>query len=90
MDGPLLDEQEKQVRFIQESAIELNEMVNDLRDLAKIEAGRISISPGGFELVDLFQAIRGMFKPLLTNENGGERVWGFRSARRLHNCLAVT
>lgn len=69
MDGPLTEEQVKQVNFIQNSAVELNEMVNDLLDLAKIEAGRISISPGWFELVDLFQAIRGMFKPLITNED---------------------
>src|ERR1700733_5629909 len=69
MDGPLNAEQEKQVTFIQESAVELNEMVNDLLDLAKIEAGRISISPAWFEMVDLFAALRGMFKPILTNES---------------------
>jgi signal transduction histidine kinase len=68
MDGPLTDEQEKQVRFIQSSAEELTEMVNDLLDLAKIEAGRISISPDWFEMVDLFAALRGMFKPILTNQ----------------------
>jgi signal transduction histidine kinase len=68
MDGPLTDEQDKQVRFIQQSAIELNEMVSDLLDLAKIEAGRVSISPGWFEMVDLFSALRGMFKPLLTSD----------------------
>jgi len=68
MDGPLNAEQEKQVNFIQSSAVELNEMVNDLLDLAKIEAGRISISPAWFEMVDLFAAIRGMFKPLLTSD----------------------
>jgi signal transduction histidine kinase len=68
MDGPLTKEQEKQVRFVQSSAEELTEMVNDLLDLAKIEAGRISISPEWFEMVDLFAALRGMFKPLLTNE----------------------
>ena len=67
MDGPLSNEQEKQVRFIQSSAEELTEMVNDLLDLAKIEAGRISISPAWFEMVDLFAALRGMFKPILTN-----------------------
>ena len=44
-------------------------MVNDLLDLAKIEAGRISISPAWFEMVDLFAALRGMFKPILTNES---------------------
>jgi signal transduction histidine kinase len=66
MDGPLTDEQEKQINFIQNSALELTEMVNDLLDLAKIEAGRISISPEWFAMVDLFAALRGMFKPLLT------------------------
>jgi signal transduction histidine kinase len=67
MDGPLTDEQDKQIRFIQGAAVELTEMVNDLLDLAKIEAGRISISPEWFEMVDLFAALRGIFKPLLTN-----------------------
>jgi Osmosensitive K+ channel histidine kinase len=47
MDGPLNDEQLKQVRFISAGAMELRDMVDDLLDLAKIEAGRISISPGG-------------------------------------------
>ena len=67
MDGPLTTEQERQVNFIQQSAVELSEMVDDLLDLAKIEAGRISVSPAWFEMVDLFAALRGMFKPLLTN-----------------------
>jgi signal transduction histidine kinase len=66
MDGPLTDEQEKQVLFVQQSAVELSEMVDDLLDLAKIEAGRVSISPAWFEMVDLFAALRGMFKPLLS------------------------
>ena len=68
MDGPLTEEQEKQITFIQSSAVELSEMVNDLLDLAKIEAGRVSISPEWFDMVDLFAALRGMFKPILTND----------------------
>jgi signal transduction histidine kinase len=67
MDGPLTPEQEKQVRFIQDSAAELTDMVNDLLDLAKVEAGRISVSPAWFEMVDLFAALRGMFRPILTS-----------------------
>ena len=65
MDGPLTDEQRRQVRFISGSAGELREMVDDLLDLAKIEAGRITISPAWFELMDLFSALRGMFRPLI-------------------------
>ena len=62
--GPLTAEQQKQVEFIRSSARELTEMVNDLLDLAKVEAGRITISPEWFEMVDLFAALRGMFKPI--------------------------
>ncbi len=68
VDGPLTDEQEKQVRFIQQTSLEFSEMVNDLLDLTKVEAGRIDISPAWFEMVDLFSALRGMFKPVLVNE----------------------
>jgi len=65
MDGPLTDEQAKQVTFVRSSVLELTEMVNDLLDLAKVEAGRITISPEWFEMVDLFSALRGMFKPIV-------------------------
>jgi signal transduction histidine kinase len=67
VDGPLTPEQETQVRFIQSTSAEIAEMVDDLLDLAKVEAGRIEISPAWFELVDLFSALRGMFKPVLVN-----------------------
>jgi signal transduction histidine kinase len=67
MDGPLGDEQRKQVTFIMTSASELTEMVNDLLDLAKVEAGRVTISPAWFDMVDLFSALRGMFKPILAS-----------------------
>ncbi|GAA5786718.1 two-component system sensor protein [Chitiniphilus shinanonensis] len=67
VDGPLTDEQARQVRFIQDTAAEFSEMVDDLLDLAKVEAGRVDISPAWFELVDLFTSLRGMFRPILTN-----------------------
>ena len=67
VDGPLTDEQEKQINFIRTTSEEFADMVNDLLDLAKVEAGRIDVSPGWFELVDLFAALRGMFKPVLVN-----------------------
>lgn len=67
VDGPLTGEQERQVGFIQQQASEFAEMVDDLLDLAKVEAGRVEISPAWFEMVDLFSALRGMFRPILTN-----------------------
>lgn len=67
MDGDLTSEQEQQVRFIQRSAKELSEMVDDLLDLAKVEAGRLEVKPKHFELAELFSALRGMLKPLLVD-----------------------
>jgi signal transduction histidine kinase len=65
MDGPLTEEQERQIEFVQTAAVELTDMVNDLLDLAKVEAGRITVAPAWFEMVDLFSALRGMFKPIV-------------------------
>jgi signal transduction histidine kinase len=65
MDGPLTKEQQRQVQFVRGSVRELTEMVDDLLDLAKVDAGRISIAPEWFEMVDLFSALRGMFKPIV-------------------------
>jgi signal transduction histidine kinase len=67
MDGPLTAEQQRQLKFVQGSVRELTEMVDDLLDLAKVEAGRISVSPEWFEMVDLFSALRGMFRPIVSS-----------------------
>ena len=44
-DGPLADEQDRQIRFVRSAATSLSEMVNDLLDLARIEAGRSVVRP---------------------------------------------
>lgn len=68
LDGPLSPEQHKQVAFVSNATRELSDMVDDLLDLAKIEAGRITVSPGWFDMLDLFAALRGMFRPIVTSE----------------------
>ena len=68
-DGELTAEQEKQVGFIRKAAEDLTELVNDLLDLAKVEAGRIDINPTEFEVGALFGALRGMLRPLLVGES---------------------
>ncbi|WP_060481657.1 sensor histidine kinase KdpD [Pseudomonas sp. NBRC 111119] len=65
LDGPLSAEQHRQVAFISNATRELSDMVDDLLDLAKIEAGRITISPAWFDMFDLFAALRGMFRPIV-------------------------
>jgi signal transduction histidine kinase len=68
VDGPLSFEQGKQVGLIQRSAEWLTEMVSDLLDIAKIEAGKVELRPDTFSVAALFAALRGMFRPLATNE----------------------
>jgi signal transduction histidine kinase/CheY-like chemotaxis protein len=65
LDGPLTAEQEKQVGFIKKAADGLCELVNDLLDLAKVEAGKILVKPARFQVSELFSALRGMLRPLL-------------------------
>jgi len=68
-DGPLTPEQAKQVTFIRQGANALTELVNDLLDLAKVEAGKIIVRPVEFEVENMFGALRGMLRPLLVNES---------------------
>lgn len=67
-DGALTAEQEKQVGYIRRSGEELLELVNDLLDLAKIEAGKTEVKPAAFDVANLFSALRGMLRPLLVSD----------------------
>ncbi|MBZ4414485.1 response regulator [Myxococcus sp. XM-1-1-1] len=65
INGPLSSEQEKQVQFIRNSAESLFELVNDLLDLSKVEAGKTTLRHSRFVVHDLLSALRGMMKPML-------------------------
>ncbi|MFN7131374.1 MAG: ATP-binding protein [Myxococcales bacterium] len=68
VDGELTDEQEKQVLFIRRSAEALSELVNDLLDLARIEAGKTVVRAAEFEVRELFATLRGMLRPVQVHE----------------------
>jgi signal transduction histidine kinase len=69
VDGDLTPEQDRQVRLIRGSATTLSELVNDLLELAKMEAGKTVVRVTEFALTDLFAALRGVFRPLLSSES---------------------
>jgi signal transduction histidine kinase/CheY-like chemotaxis protein len=75
LDGELTAEQEKQVRFMRNSAQNLLELVNDLLDLAKVEAGKVTIRPGDFSVNAMFAALRGMLRPLLIQNSSVKLVF---------------
>ena len=63
-DGPLNDEQQRQVSYIRQATDTLTRLVNDLLDLAKVEAGRIDLHPSKVVVADLLAALRGIMRPL--------------------------
>ena len=65
---------EKQVEFaktIHESGVQLVNLINDILDLSKIEAGKFDMVVGKMDLRDLLQNIERQFKPL-ADEKGIE------------------
>ena len=67
-DGPVNAEQERQLNFVAKATEQLTELVEDLLDLAKIEAGKVEVRPAEFSVEELFSALRGMLRPLLVSD----------------------
>ncbi len=67
-DGPLNPDQQKQVQFVLKAAETLTELVNDLLDIARVEAGKTVVTTTEFHVADLFGALRGMLRPLLVGD----------------------
>ncbi len=65
-DGELTTEQERQVGFILRSAQDLSTLVNDLLDISKVDAGKVKVRVAEFSVRDLFGALKGMLRPLLS------------------------
>jgi signal transduction histidine kinase len=68
LDGDLTAEQERQVSMVRSAAVTLTDMVNDLLDLARIEAGKTVLRLAEFAVADLLGAVRGMLRPLVISD----------------------
>ena len=67
-DGELTMEQEKQVSYIRDATRQLADIVNDLLDLAKIEAGKTEIRLTNIDVSQLLGATRALMRPLAAHE----------------------
>jgi signal transduction histidine kinase/ActR/RegA family two-component response regulator len=72
----LMDDRQRDARdvepelvYIRQAAEQLSDLVNDLLDLAKVEAGKTIARPTEFQVDALFGALRGMLRPLLLNQS---------------------
>jgi len=65
----LTDKQKKYVENINTSGRSLLTMINDILDMAKIEAGRVDIQPTSFNIASIVSAQTDMAKPLVDRKN---------------------
>ncbi|GLC23704.1 ATP-binding protein [Roseisolibacter agri] len=66
--GGLPEEQRRQLGFVRTAAQSLGEIVNDLLDLAKIEAGRVDVRPARVDVAEFLGTLRGMFRAMVASE----------------------
>jgi signal transduction histidine kinase len=67
----LSDKQKKYVENINTSGRSLLAMINDILDMAKIEAGRVDVQPTSFSIASIVSAQTDMAKPLVDKKNIG-------------------
>ncbi len=67
--GPLNEEQRKQLSMVKSSSNHLLELITDIIDLSKIEAGRIDMHMSVFDLMPLVRNVASSFQPVAARKN---------------------
>ncbi len=67
--GPMPAEQKECVHDIHASGEHLLALINDILDLSKIEAGRMTLAPDTFEVADLIREVRATITPLIEKKS---------------------
>jgi PAS domain S-box-containing protein len=78
--GPLNPEQSKQLGMVQGSARHLLDLINDVLDLSRIEAGQMEVRPAPFDLRASIERVAGSVRPLA--ERKGITLGPIESDRR--------
>jgi signal transduction histidine kinase len=60
---------ESELMYIRQAAEHLSSLVDDLLDLARMEAGKSDVRDGPLDVGELFGTLRGMLKPLLPGKD---------------------
>jgi signal transduction histidine kinase/CheY-like chemotaxis protein len=64
VDGPMNDEQRASLTWVQRGGRDLLGLINDILDLSKIEAGKLTITPEPFNPVELVASVQGQHRAL--------------------------
>ena len=69
LDGPLTENMANDLRLIQKNGSHLLHLINDVLDMAKIEAGRMNLNPEKFFLIELLEEVTSITSPLASEKN---------------------
>jgi len=67
--GPISEEQKEYLGDILSSSQHLLQLINDVLDLAKVEAGKMTFSPEEIDLNQLVGEVRDILRPLINSKN---------------------
>jgi len=82
--GNLTEEQIKYARTIQSSGNDLLALINDVLDLAKIEAGRMDLKPQRVVVAQLLEGLQAQFDPIARNRGLALQL---RAAQSAPECI---
>lgn len=89
MVGELSEEQRKQLNIVKNSANHLLDLINDILDISKIEAGKVDLAPEEFNLAEMITEVVNSFvatardKGLAVNQQIPDDLQVFTDRRRL-------
>jgi hypothetical protein len=69
IDGPLTDNMNNDLQVIQKNGQHLLNLINDVLDMAKIEAGRMNLSPERFRIHEIFEEVVSITSPLASQKS---------------------
>jgi signal transduction histidine kinase len=69
MDGPLTETMNNDLKLIQKNGQHLLHLINDVLDMAKIEAGRMNLSPEKFALHEVLDEVISITSPMANEKN---------------------
>jgi PAS domain S-box-containing protein len=69
LDGPLTENMNNDLQLIQKNGQHLLHLINDVLDMAKIEAGKMNLNPEGFRIQELLEEVVSITSPLASERS---------------------
>lgn len=69
LDGPLTENMSNDLQLIQKNGQHLLHLINDVLDMAKIEAGRMNLSPETFRFHEILEEVTSITSPLASEKS---------------------